>query len=141
MKKHLIIFTILFTSIVLFSCGSPSSRTSNVKKVMESRANPAGQAAPSAISNGSDMKRSASNQVAPQQVMKVDLDFDDNLYLTIILKDSYKNCIFNLGQGQIIYIEKGRINFHYLQDILINTIKNYYFIRNNEKLASKASIV
>ena len=71
----------------------------------------------------------------------VDLVFDDNLNLTIILKDSYKNCIFNLDQGQIIYIEKGRINFHYLQDILINTIKNYYFIRNNEKLASKASIV
>ena len=121
MKKHLIIFTILFTSIVLFSCGSPSSRTSNVKKVMESRANPAGQAAPSAISNGSDMKRSASNQVAPQQVMKVDLDLT-NLNSTVC--DAYlKQLQANKEQYRGIVVKaKGEYNYYKNQ----TTNKEYY---------------
>ena len=70
----------------------------------------------------------------------IDLVFDDNLNLTVIVKDSFKNSIFNLDQGQVIYFDKGRINFHYLNDILYNAIKNYN-IRNNEKLALKPSIV
>ena len=71
----------------------------------------------------------------------IDIVFDEYLNLTIIVKDSFKNYIFSLDQGQIIYFDKGRINFHYLQDILCDTIKNYYNIKNNQKLASKNSYV
>lgn len=75
MKKYLIIFVMVFTSVVLFSCGSSSSRTSTVKKVMESKANPSAQAAPSAISNGSDMKRTTpSPQASNAKVSRVDVD-------------------------------------------------------------------
>ena len=124
-KKNLIVFTMIFTSIVLFSCGSSSSsRTSNVKQVLESKANSSGQAAPaapSAISNGSDMKRSASNQAAPQQVMKVDLDLT-NLNSTVC--DAYlKQLQANKEQYRGIVVKaKGEYNYYKNQ----TTNKEYY---------------
>ena len=68
----------------------------------------------------------------------VELVFDNNLNLTLIIKEPFKNLIFSLDQGQTIYIEKGRINFNYLFEILRGLILNIgmnneikYIQRNN----------
>lgn len=57
-------------------------------------------------------------------IYTVELVFDNNLNLTLIIKEPFKNLIFSLDQGQTIYIEKGRINFNYLFDILRGLIVN-----------------
>lgn len=68
----------------------------------------------------------------------IELVFDNDLNLTIIIKEPFKNLIFNLDQGQVIYVEKGRINFNFLNDILSDNIVNFlssnnskYNLRNN----------
>ena len=70
----------------------------------------------------------------------IELVFDQDLNLTIILKEPYKNLIFNLDQGQLMYIEKGRINFIYLYDILNGIVKNLN-ISKNMKYSPKNSIL
>ena len=113
-KKNLIVFTMIFISIVLFSCGS-SSRTSNVKQVLESKANSSGQAAPaapSAISNGSDMKRSAVNsQSSSAKVMKVDVDLSQ---LNSTVCDAYlRQLQENKEQYRGIVVKaKGEYNYY-----------------------------
>ena len=115
-KKNLIVFTMIFTSIVLFSCGSSSSsRTSNVKQVLESKANSSGQAAPaapSAISNGSDMKRSAVNsQSSNAKVMRVDVDLSQ---LNSTVCDAYlRQLQENKEQYRGIVVKaKGEYNYY-----------------------------
>ena len=70
----------------------------------------------------------------------IELIFDNNLNLTIKIREPYKNMIFNLDQAQIIYIEKGRINFNYLQDILTTCVSNFA-INNKIKYIYKNNIV
>ncbi len=55
----------------------------------------------------------------------VELVFDNNLNLTLIINEPYKNWILNIDQFQLIYIEKGRINFNYLIEILNSIIINF----------------
>ena len=126
MKKNFIIFTMIFASVVLFSCDSPStSRTSNVKKVLESRANPSGQAAPaapSAISNGSDMKRSAVNsQASKTTVLKVDLDLTQ---YTSTIADSYLIQLRENKEQSRGVVIKAKGEYSYYQDP--DTKKEYY---------------
>ena len=61
----------------------------------------------------------------------IELVFDNDLNLTIIVKEPYKNLIMNLDQAQLIYVEKGRINFFYLYEILHGIVKN---INNNKNM-------
>ena len=133
MKKNLIILTMIFTSIVLFSCGnSSSSRTSNVKQVLESRANPSGQAAPaapSAISNGSDLKR---NTAAPQsstpKVLKVDLDLSQlnstvcDAYLRQLQdnKEQYRGIVVK-AKGEYNYFKNETTNKEYYNCVFAST--------------------
>ena len=71
----------------------------------------------------------------------IELSFDINLNLTIKMKDPYKNLIFSLDQGQIIYIEKGRINFNYINDILTACVSNFYNISSKNKYLLRNSVV
>ena len=113
MKKYLLIVIMIFTSLILFSCGdSSTSRTSNVKKVLESRANPVVKDVPSAVSNGSDMKRSAVNpNTSNAKVMKVDLDLSQ---LNSTLSDAYlKQLQENKEQYKGIVVKiKGSYNYY-----------------------------
>lgn len=112
-KNISMVLIALFATSILFSCGgSSSSRTSNVNKVLESRANPAGQAAPSDISNGSDMKRSSVNvQSSNTKVMRVDLDLSQ---LNSTVCDAYLRQL----QGEkekyrgIVVKAKGEYNYY-----------------------------
>ena len=68
----------------------------------------------------------------------VELVFDNNLNLTLIINEPYKSGILNYDQTQLIHIEKGRINFNCLYDILNSIIvniginyKNKYSQRNS----------
>ena len=54
----------------------------------------------------------------------IDLNFDNNLNLTIEMKEPYRNLIFNLDQGKYIAVEKGRISFSYLYEILNSIVGN-----------------
>lgn len=54
----------------------------------------------------------------------IELNFDNNLNLTIDVKEPYRNLIYNLDQGKYISIEKGRINFNYLIEILNRIVGN-----------------
>ena len=122
MKKYLIIFTMIFASTVLFSCDSPSSsRTSNVKQVIESRSNPKTAVPNDVISNGSDMKKSGGNQVAPKQVLKVDLDLSQ---LNSTVCDAYlRQLQENKEQYRGIVVKaKGEYNYYKNQE----TNKEYY---------------
>ena len=71
----------------------------------------------------------------------IELLFDFNLNLTIKIKEPYKNMIFSLDQGQIIYVEKGRINFSYLNDILITCVSNFTIINSKNKYFLRNSVV
>jgi hypothetical protein len=70
----------------------------------------------------------------------IELVFDNNLNLTLIIKEPYKNLVMNLDQAHLVYIEKGRINFFYLYEILhgivknLNNNKNMKFIQKNKIL-------
>ena len=70
----------------------------------------------------------------------IELVFDNNLNLTLIIKEPYKNLVMNLDQAHLMYIEKGRINFFYLYEILhgivknLNNNKNMKFIQKNKIL-------
>lgn len=55
----------------------------------------------------------------------MELIFDNDLKLSIIIKEPFKNFIFNLDQGQVTYVEKGRINIKYINDILCDIVANY----------------
>ncbi len=130
MKKNLIIFTMIFASVVLFSCESPStSRTSNVKKVLESRANTSGQSAPSAISNGSDMKRSAVNsQHSNSTVMRVDVDLSQlnstvcDAYLKQLQenKEQYRGIVVK-AKGEYNYYKNPTIDKEYYNCVFAST--------------------
>ena len=68
----------------------------------------------------------------------IELIFDDNLNLTIIIKEPNKNIILSLDKARTIYVQKGRINFNYLYDVLQNVFTNFnynnivkYTFRNN----------
>ena len=61
----------------------------------------------------------------------VELVFDNNLSLTLNIKEPFKNLIFSLDQGQTIYIEKGRINFNYLFEILRGLSKKFICFKVN----------
>jgi hypothetical protein len=54
----------------------------------------------------------------------IELNFDNNLNLTIELKEPYRNIIFNLDQGKFITVEKGKISFNYLFEILNSIVLN-----------------
>lgn len=132
LRKNLsIVLVVLFASTVLFSCGS-SSRTSNVKQVLESRANPSGQAAPaapSAISNGSDLKR---NTAAPQsstpKVLKVDLDLSQlnstvcDAYLRQLQdnKEQYRGIVVK-AKGEYNYFKNETTNKEYYNCVFAST--------------------
>ena len=54
----------------------------------------------------------------------IELSFDNNLNLTIEVKEPYRNIIYNLDQGKYITVEKGRISFNYLFEILNSIVWN-----------------
>lgn len=54
----------------------------------------------------------------------IELSFDNNLNLTIEMKEPYRNIIYNLDQGKFITVEKGKISFNYLFEILNSIILN-----------------
>jgi len=54
----------------------------------------------------------------------IDLIFDNNLNLTIEMKEPYRNLVYNLDQGRYIAVEKGRISFSYLFEILNSIVGN-----------------
>ena len=130
MKKYLIIFIMIFASTVLFSCDSPSSsRTFNVKKVLESRANTEGQTASNVISNGSDLKR---NTAAPQsstpKVLKVDLDLSQlnstvcDAYLRQLQdnKEQYRGIVVK-AKGEYNYFKNETTNKEYYNCVFAST--------------------
>ena len=126
-KKSLIVLIMLFTSVVIFSCGSPStSRTSNVKKVLESRAAQDGnnipKSAPNVISNGSDMKRSAVNpNTSNAKVMKVDLDLSQ---LNSTICDAYLRELQGNKEQYRGIVVKATGEYNYYKDEITN--KEYY---------------
>lgn len=134
MKKYLLIVIMIFTSLILFSCGSPStSRTSNVKKVLESRAaqdgNIAPKSAPNVISNGSDMKRSVANSnTSNAKVMKVDLDLSQlnsticDAYLRELQgnKEQYRGIVVK-ATGEYNYYKNETTNKEYYNCVFAST--------------------
>jgi hypothetical protein len=54
----------------------------------------------------------------------IELSFDNNLNLTIEVKEPYRNIIYNLDQGKFITVEKGKISFNYLFEILNSIVMN-----------------
>ena len=131
LRKNLsIVLVVLLASTVLFSCDSPSSsRTSNVKKVLESRANTEGQTAPNVISNGSDLKR---NTAAPQsstpKVLKVDLDLSQlnstvcDAYLRQLQdnKEQYRGIVVK-AKGEYNYFKNETTNKEYYNCVFAST--------------------
>jgi hypothetical protein len=69
----------------------------------------------------------------------VELVFDNNLNLTLIINEPYKSGILNFDQTQLIHIEKGRINFNYLYEMLSSIIINIG-INNKNKYSQRNSI-
>lgn len=91
-KKFITVTTLVVFSFVLFSCGSASnSRTSNVKKVLESRANAvaSGESFEAPQINGSEIvsNQSSLKKQAPAKpvMLKVDLDLTN---LTSVVADA-----------------------------------------------------
>ena len=71
----------------------------------------------------------------------IELYFDNDLNLTIYFKEPYKNLIFNLDQGQGIYIEKGRINFNYIIDVITSCVSNLEMEKNKIKYSFRNTII
>lgn len=121
-KKSLIIFAVAFSCITLFACDNPnSSRTSNVKQVIESRAQNPNAAPNDFVSNNSEMKKSAAGNPTPQKVLKVDLDLSP---LNSVVCDAYlRQLQENKEQYKGIVIKaKGTYNYYKNQE----TNKEYY---------------
>ena len=71
----------------------------------------------------------------------IELLFDINLNLSIYIKEPYKNNIFNLDQGQGIYLEKGRINFNYIFEVISSCVSNFEIDKNRSKFSFRNTIL
>ena len=63
---------------------------------------------------------------------EIELKFDNNLNLTINYIEPYKTPILNLDKTHKIIVDKGRINFNYLYDIIANSAANFNYITGNK---------
>ena len=125
-RKNVFILLLIIASTLLFSCSSESSRTSNVKKVLESQAQVA-ESAPSSrpandnISNGSSMKKQEQRAVPSHIYTNVDLDLTD---YTSTVADAYlKQLQDNRDKYRGITV-KAKGEYSHFKDP--NTNKDYY---------------
>ena len=87
LKKNLVFaLALVITSAFLFSCGSSSSRTSNVKKVIESQVSVSETASKEVVSNNSSLKKTEVPETSAKENVRVDLDLTE---YTSVVADAY----------------------------------------------------
>ena len=120
-RKVLRVLTLLFVGVIVASCGSESSRTSNVKKVIESQVQLNESTTQNFASNNSDLTIIEETEPKVSQTVKVDLDLTE---YTSVVADAYlKQLQDNMDKYRGITVKAKGEYSHFVDP---NTKKDYY---------------
>ena len=120
-RKVFKIVSLLLISMLLFSCGTESSRTSNVKKVIESQVQLAESTTQNSVSNNSNMTVVEETESRVSQDVNVDLDLTE---YTSVVADAYlKQLQDNMDKYKGITVKAKGEYSHFVDP---NTKKDYY---------------